>query len=119
MDEETASLDNATRVCDMIVTKRIAQLQDCEENLVEVMRTAAAMHAHCIRHNYYFGAEGANGSDVRHFKAHLKTVSCISRTAQTDGFTQLTVRHSTDLRHQAKGCRGSRRPPSHRRFGRL
>lgn len=75
MDEEIAALDSAPHVCDMIVSKRISQLEECEYELTEVMRTAAAMHAHCVRNSYYRGVEGTTGADVQHFKEYLKNVS--------------------------------------------
>lgn len=77
MDEETAALASATHVCDMIVAKRVAQLADCEVELTEAIRTAAAMHVECVVKKYYRGVEGTTGADVRHFKDYLKIVSMI------------------------------------------
>lgn len=74
MDEETAALASATHVCDMIVARRVAQLADCEVELTEAIRTAAAMHVECLARKFYRGVEGTTGADVRHFKEYLKTV---------------------------------------------
>lgn len=79
MEEETAALGSAPEVCDLIVKTRIAQLNDCEEELTEAMRTAAAMHVVCTKEHYYRGVEGTVGADVRHFKEYLRTVSLSPR----------------------------------------
>ncbi|KAK4048042.1 hypothetical protein OIO90_005943 [Microbotryomycetes sp. JL221] len=74
MDEETAALKDAPHVCDKIVAKRTAQLEECISQLKEMMHTTALQHRHCEKYGYYKGQEGSIMADVRHFKEFVKSI---------------------------------------------
>lgn len=99
MDDETAKLEDAPHVCDQIVSKRIAQLQDCEEELLEALCQAAAQHRVCEKEGYY------KPTDARHFTDYLKNVS--TRGALDTVFSQLNWSGSLGTEH-LRGIEGSR-----------
>ncbi|KAK4046509.1 hypothetical protein OIV83_006035 [Microbotryomycetes sp. JL201] len=74
MDEETAALQDAPHVCDMIVARRTAQLDECIQQVTETMHTTAVQHRYCEKHSYYNGQEGTVNADVRHFKEFVRSI---------------------------------------------
>lgn len=90
MESDAAKLDNATSVCDHILAKRVKQSTECKSELLDAVRTGAAMHAWLIRKSYYQPGAGSKKADDKPFQLWLNDVnSSFELVAKsTDAFMQ-------------------------------
>lgn len=89
MDQETAALESAPHVCDQIVRRRQTQLEQCKEDLLQLIVTCAHMHRVLVRDGFFNEASGSRKADDRPFQMWLNNV-CRS-LPEWSLFSKLTV----------------------------